>query len=72
MFACVFFVRSLIVITFIPTIFHFAAFLLLILFARVCRQVPRGIVHGSVAEAVLPACVFGFSCFPLPLSETIS
>ena len=50
---CVFFVRSLSVITFIPTIFHFAVFLLLILLAHVCRQVP----HELFVEA-LPRLYF--------------
>ena len=55
-------------ITFIPTIFHFAAFLLLILFARVCRQVPRELFMEAlprlyfcvrVRVQLLPASVVG-------------
>ena len=56
---CVFFVRSLSVITFTPAIFHSAVFLLLILLARV--------LHFCVCVRVqlLPASVVGKDCLSI-------
>ena len=53
------------------TIFHFAVFLLLILLAHVCRQVPRELFMEALPR--LYFCVrVRVQLLPLPLSETIS